>query len=221
VELLIIEDESRTRDLLAFGLVEAGFSVDSCDNGVDGLARALSGGYDAIVLDIMMPGMDGWALLAGLRAHDRKTPAIILSARDAVQDRILGLTLGADDYLVKPFAFDELLARLRALLRRSSVTERECLDYADLRLMPRGQSAERAGRVIELTGKEYQLLELLLMHHGEVLSRAVISDRVWQMGVDSDSNVIEVNIRRLRGKVDDPHERKLIHTVKGRGYVLR
>ena len=221
MRLLVVEDEQRTRRLLAHGLREAGFAIDACDNGLDGLAHASGGGYDAIILDIMLPQMDGWSVLAGLRQHDKQTPALVLSAKEGVADRVRGLTLGADDYLVKPFAFDELLARIRAMLRRNQPIQECPLTFADLRLDPRRFCASRADQTIELTAKEYQLLELLVRHQGEVLTRTVISERVWDMSFDSDSNVIEVNIRRLRLKVDGPFERKLIHTVKGRGYVIR
>jgi two-component system, OmpR family, copper resistance phosphate regulon response regulator CusR len=221
MRLLVIEDEQRTRTLLSHGLREAGYVIDACDNGIDGLAHATGGEYDAIILDIMLPQMDGWSVLAGLRQHDKRTPALVLSAKEGVADRVRGLTLGADDYLVKPFAFDELLARVRAMLRRNQPIQEDPLSFADLRLDPRGYSVSRGGQRIELTAKEYQLLELLVRHQGEVLPRTLISERVWDMSFDSYSNVIEVNIRRLRMKIDDPFDRKLIHTVKGRGYVLR
>ncbi len=221
MRLLVVEDEQRTRHLLVHGLSEAGFVIDACDNGLDGLVQAVGGNYDAIILDIMMPQMDGWSVLAGLRQHDKRTPALVLSAREEVADRVRGLTLGADDYLVKPFAFDELLARVRAMLRRNRPIQETPVAFADLRLEPRRFSASRAGETIELTGKEYSLLELLVRHQGEVLTRSAISERVWDMSFDSDSNVIDVNVWRLRRKVDDPFERKLIHTVKGRGYVIR
>lgn len=221
MRLLVIEDEQRTLGLLSDGLRAAGFQIDACDNGADGLQLAMQGSYGAIILDIMMPKMDGWSVLSELRKTDNRTPAIILSARESVSDRVRGLTLGADDYLVKPFAFDELLARLRAMLRRTSVLEEKPLEFLDLRLDPRGFAAVRGGETIELTAREYRLLELFLRHQGEVLSRESITSAVWNMSSDSESNVVEVNIKRLRRKIDDPFERKYIHTVKGRGYVLR
>lgn len=221
MRLLVVEDEERTARLLARGLSEAGHVVDVSTNGLDGLAAAVSGSYDAIVLDLMLPKLDGWAVLAGFREHNKKTPALILSAREDVSDRVRGLNLGADDYLVKPFVFDELLARLNALLRRNQPIQGSPLEFVDLKLDPRSLTASRSGQTISLTVKEFQLLELLLRHQGEILSRATIAERVWDMSFDSDSNVIEVNIRRLRLKVDEPFARKIIHTVKGRGYVVR
>jgi two-component system copper resistance phosphate regulon response regulator CusR len=217
----VVEDEERTARLLARGLGEAGYVVDVSTNGLDGLAAAVSGSYDAIVLDLMLPKLDGWAVLAGFREHNKKTPALILSAREDVSDRVRGLNLGADDYLVKPFVFDELLARLNALLRRNQPIHGLPLEFIDLKLDPRSLTVSRSGQTISLTVKEFQLLELLLRHQGEILSRATIAERVWDMSFASDSNVIEVNIRRLRLKVDEPFERKIIHTVKGRGYVVR
>jgi two-component system, OmpR family, copper resistance phosphate regulon response regulator CusR len=221
VRLLVIEDEQRTLKLLSDGLRAAGFQIDACDNGEDGLHLATRGAYDAIILDIMMPKMDGWSVLSELRKSDNRTPAIILSARESVTDRVRGLTLGADDYLVKPFAFDELLARLRAMLRRMRVLEEKPLEFQDLRLDTRGFAAVRNGETIELTTREYKLLELFLRHQGEVLSRELITSAVWNVSSDSESNVVEVNVKRLRRKIDDPFERKYIHTVKGRGYVFR
>lgn len=221
MRLLVIEDELRTLGLLSDGLRAAGFQIDACDNGADGLQLAMQGSYSAIILDIMMPKMDGWSVLSELRKTDTRTPAIILSARESVSDRVRGLTLGADDYLVKPFAFDELLARLRAMLRRMSVLEEKPLEFLDLRLDTRGFAAVRGGETIELTAREYKLLELFLRHQGEVLSRESITSAVWNMSSDSESNVVEVSIKRLRRKIDDPFERKYIQTLKGRGYVLR
>lgn len=221
LRLLVIEDHEQTSRLLRRGLGEAGFVVDVCHDGLDGLHMATASQYDAIILDIMLPTLDGWMVLAGLRERDRRTPALILSARESVNDRVRGLSLGADDYLVKPFSFDELLARVRALLRRRGENEPTKFALDDLVMEPNRLTVTRGGQPITLGLKEYQLLELLVRHQGEVLSRTFISERVWDMSFDSDSNVIEVNIRRLRKKIDEGHERPLIHTVRGRGYVVR
>jgi two-component system copper resistance phosphate regulon response regulator CusR len=221
VRLLVVEDEPRTASLLAKGLSEAGHVVDVCNDGLDGMAAATTGSYDAIVLDIMLPKLDGWSLLAALREQDKRTPMLILSAREDVRDRIRGLNLGADDYLVKPFIFEELLARLNALLRRQQPVQSKPLEFADLSLDQRSLTAIRGAERINLTAKEFQMLELFMRHQGEILSRTFISERIWDMSFDADSNVIEVNVRRLRRKIDEPFERKLIHTVKGAGYVLR
>ncbi len=221
MRLLVIEDHEQTSRLLRRGLGEAGFVVDVAHNGLDGLHMATSSPYDAIILDIMMPKLDGWTVLAGLRESDRRTPALVLSARESVDDRVRGLSLGADDYLVKPFSFDELLARVRALLRRANQPEQTTLSIADMTMDPSRLTITRAGQPITLGMKEYQLLELLVRRQGEVLSRNFIAEQVWDMSFDSDSNVIEVNIRRLRKKIDEGFERQLIHTVRGRGYVVR
>ena len=226
MKILLIEDETKTADYLRQGLREAGFEVDLARNGVDGLALALDPGvgghHDLIILDVMLPGMDGWALLATLRRAGHSMPVIYLSARDAVEDRVKGLELGADDYLVKPFAFTELLARVRTLLRRGNSPPRatETLQAADLELDLMKRRASRAGQRIDLTAKEFSLLELLLRRHGEVLPRTLIASQVWDMNFDSDTNVVEVAVRRLRAKIDDPFPVKLIRTVRGMGYVL-
>jgi two-component system copper resistance phosphate regulon response regulator CusR len=180
----------------------------------------LTGDYDAIVLDVVLPGADGWEVLGELRRRGKQTPVLFLTARDRVEDRVKGLELGADDYLVKPFAFSELLARVRALMRRSGVREPETLHVADLEVDLLRRRAVRAGRRIVLTAKEFALLALLLRRRGEVLSRTLIAEQVWDMNFDSDTNVVEVAVRRLRAKVDDPFERRLIHTMRGMGYVL-
>lgn len=221
MRVLVIEDNAQTATLLQRGLGEVGFAVDVCTDGLDGLQLAVNTQYDLLILDVMLPTVDGWMILAGLRERDRETPALVLSAREAVEDRVRGLSLGADDYLVKPFSFDELLARVRVLLRRKAGKPAASFSVADLKIEPARISARRGEEPIELSVKEFQLLELLVRHQGEVLSRAFIAEHVWQMNFDSDSNVIEVNVARLRKKIDDPYERKLIHTVKGRGHVLR
>ncbi len=220
MKILIVEDEAKTGDYLRQGLSEAGFTADRVGNGVDGLHEALGGDYDLIVLDINLPGLDGWQVLKTLRAAGRDTPVLFLTARDQVEDRVRGLELGADDYLVKPFAFSELLARVRTLLRRGRPREAETLALADLELDVRKRRATRAGRRIDLTAKEFALLELFLRHPGEVLSRSFIASQVWDMNFDSDTNVVEVAIRRLRAKVDDDFTPRLIHTLRGMGYVL-
>ena len=219
MKVLIVEDEAKAGDYLRKGLTENGFVVDLVRNGVDGLHLAVTGDYAVIVLDVMMPGMDGWSVLRELRKA-RDTPVIFLTARDEVEDRVKGLELGADDYLVKPFAFSELLARLRTLLRRGRNVQAEVLSSADLELDPVRRRVMRGAARIDLTAKEFSLLHLLMRRQGEVLSRTFIAEQVWDMNFDSDTNVVEVAIRRLRAKMDDPFERKLLHTVRGMGYVL-
>lgn len=220
VKILIVEDEAKTGDYLRKGLGEAGFVVDLARDGSDGLHLARTGDYDLIVLDVMLPGLDGWAVLRTLRRGGHELPVLFLTARDQVEDRVRGLELGADDYLVKPFAFSELLARVRTLLRRGKTKEPEVFGVADLELDLLRRRVTRAGQRIDLTAKEFALLELLLRRQGEVLPRSLIASQVWDMNFDSDTNVIEVAVRRLRAKVDEPFEPKLIHTVRGMGYVL-
>jgi two-component system copper resistance phosphate regulon response regulator CusR len=194
--------------------------VDVARDGADGLHRARTGGYDLLILDVMLPRQDGWSVLAGLRQAGRQTLVLFLTARDAVEDRVKGLELGADDYLVKPFAFSELLARVRTLLRRSGPRQPELLRLADLEIDLARHRASRGGQRLDLTPKEFLLLALLAQRVGEVLSRTLIAEQVWDMNFDSGTNVVDVHVRRLRSKVDDPFGRKLIHTVRGVGYVL-
>ncbi|NCN96615.1 MAG: heavy metal response regulator transcription factor [Rhodoferax sp.] len=221
MKILIVEDEQKTGDYLKQGLTEAGFSVDLARDGVDGLHLALTEGYDLAILDVMLPGIDGWGVLAGIRRAGKDMPVMFLTARDAVDDRVKGLELGADDYLLKPFAFSELLARVRTLMRRGSKPSSDpFLHVADLELDLMRRRVSRAGQRIDLTAKEFALLELLLRRQGEVLPRSLIASQVWDMNFDSDTNVIEVAMRRLRAKVDDAFEPKLIRTVRGMGYVL-
>ena len=221
MKLLIVEDEPKTGQYLQQGLSEAGFIVDLASDGLSGEQLALHNDYDLLVLDVMLPGQNGWQLLAHLRQAGLLMPVLFLTARDSVEDRVHGLELGADDYLIKPFAFAELLARIRTLLRRGQSPAQDTeLCLADLRLDLLRRRAERGGQRIELTAKEFALLELLLRRQGEVLPKSLIASQVWDMNFDSDTNVIEVAIRRLRSKVDDAFAVPLIHTVRGMGYVL-
>ncbi len=221
MKILIVEDELKTGDYLKQGLTEAGFTVDLARDGVDGLHHALTEHYDMAILDVMLPGIDGWGVLAGIRRAGKDMPVMFLTARDAVDDRVKGLELGADDYLLKPFAFSELLARVRTLLRRGGKAPTDpFLRAANLELDLLRRRVSRAGQRIDLTAKEFALLELLLRRQGEVLPRSLIASQVWDMNFDSDTNVIEVAMRRLRAKVDDAFEPKLIRTVRGMGYVL-
>lgn len=221
MKLLVVEDEAKTGEYLRLGLSEAGFVVDLVRNGLDGLHMASTGQYDLLILDVMLPELDGWRVLQRLRAADNPVPVLFLTARDGVADRVKGLELGADDYLVKPFAFAELLARVRTLLRRSAGSQPvDRIQVGDLVLDLARRRATRAGRRIVLTSKEFALLELLARRRGEVLPRSLIASQIWDMNFDSDSNVIDVAIRRLRAKIDDEFETKLIQTVRGMGYVL-
>ena len=220
MKLLIVEDEPKTGAYLRKGLREHGFIVDVVVNGHEGLNLALTGGYAAIILDIMLPGLDGWTVLRHLRERNIETPVLMLTARDAVSDRVAGLDQGADDYLVKPFAFSELLARLHSILRRAPVRQPQRLMVRELEIDLLQHRAIRAGHRLDLTPKEFALLLLLVRREGEVLSRTLIAEQVWDMNFDSDTNVIDVAVRRLRRKVDDPFPDKMIHTVRGVGYVL-
>lgn len=221
MKLLVVEDENKTADYVRQGLMEAGFMVDLARNGLDGHHMAMHESYDLILLDVMLPDVDGWRILKSLRDAGKQMPVLFLTARGSVDDRVKGLELGADDYLIKPFAFSELLARVRTLLRRGSTpSQSERIEVADLILdLPR-RKASRMGQKVVLTNKEFALLELLARRQGEVLPRSLIASQIWDMNFDSDSNVIDVAIRRLRAKIDDPFEPKLIHTVRGMGYTL-
>lgn len=221
MKILVVEDEIKTGDYLRQGLTEAGFVVDLARDGLDGLHLALTESYDLAILDVMLPGIDGWAVLLGIRKAGKEMPVLFLTARDQVQDRVQGLELGADDYMIKPFAFAELLARVRLHLRRGTkAKEPAFLGIADLELDLMRRRVTRSGKRIDLTAKEFALLELLLRRQGEVLPRSLIASQVWDMNFDGDSNVIEVAMRRLRAKIDDGFEPKLIRTIRGMGYVV-
>jgi len=220
MKILVVEDEPKTGNYLKQGLTEAGFVVDLVRDGHEGAQAAIADDYDLVVLDVMLPGRDGWSVLRAIRDAGGGMPVLFLTARDHVDDKVKGLELGADDYLVKPFAFSELLARVRTLLRRGKVKEAEVLRVADMELDLFRRRVTRAGKRIDLTAKEFALLELLLRRRDEVLPRSLIASQVWDMNFDSDTNVIEVAVRRLRAKIDDDFEPKLIHTVRGMGYIL-
>ena len=220
MRVLIIEDDLKTANYLRKGLSEHDFVVDVADTGDDGVQLALMTTYDVIVVDVMLPGKDGWSVIRALRSADNATPIIFVTARDAVEDRVKGLELGGDDYLVKPFAFSELLARIRALARRGTTPQVAATRIADLDIDVLRHRATRAGQRLDLSPKEFALLTVLARRSGEVMSRTLLAEQVWDINFDSDTNVVDVAIRRLRRKVDDPFEKKLIHTVRGVGYVL-
>jgi len=224
MRLLVVEDEVKLAQYLHKGLSESGHVVDLAHDGIEGKRLATGGDYDLVLLDVMLPGVDGFGVLAAMRAEGRRTPVLMLTARDKVEDRVRGLEKGADDYLVKPFAFSELLARVGALLRRGGAapgsqgaTE---LHLADLSLDLLARRATRAQQRLDLTAKEFNLLALLMRRRGQILSRTTLAEQVWDMNFDSDTNVVEVAVRRLRAKLDDPFPTKLLHTVRGMGYVL-
>lgn len=221
MRILVIEDQQKLAHYLQRGLTERGNVVDVAFDGIDGQHFALEGDYELIVLDAMLPGIDGFEVLRAIRKHKR-TPVIMLTARDSVEDRVRGLEGGADDYMAKPFAFSELLARIHAVVRRGSTgaVESTTMSLGDLELDPVRRRVQRAGHRLELTAQEFTLLSVLLRHRGEVLSRTELTEQIWDINFDSDSNVIEVAVRRLRAKLDDPFEEKLLHTVRGMGYVL-
>lgn len=221
MKILVIEDETKTASFLQKGLSEHGYVVDVVQDGEEGFYQARALNYDLLILDVMMPKMNGWELIRHLRDGGCQTVALFLTARDSLEDRIHGLESGADAYLIKPFAFSELLAQVRTLLRRSGQKLSETLRIADLEVDLLRHVAARGGKRLDLTPKEFSLLALLARRPGDVLSRALIADQVWDMNFDSETNVVDVHIGRLRAKVDGPAQTKLIHTVRGMGYVLR
>lgn len=220
MRILLVEDDRRSREFLARGLTEEGYIVDTAADGEAGLQQALERDYDLIVLDVMMPRRDGWSVLTSLRKKGKSVPVLFLTARDTISDRVKGLELGADDYLVKPFAWAEFTARIKTLLRRGPARHSEVIRLADLEIDLPKMKARRGGKVIDLTAKEFQLLSLLARRAGDVLSRTTLAEQVWDMNFSTDSNAVDVALGRLRKKVDDPFPKKLIHTVRGLGYVM-
>ncbi len=220
MRILIVEDDRKTAAFLNKGLSENGFIVDIAGNGEEGLLLIRRREYGLIILDVMLPERDGWSVITEIRRNSNPIPVLFLTARDSVHDRVKGLELGGDDYLVKPFAFSELLARIRSVLRRGSSRQSEIVRIADLEIDPVRHKATRNGKQLSLTPKEFGLLSLLVRRKGEVLSRTYIAEQVWDMNFDSDTNVVDVAVRRLRRKVDDPFTEKLIRTIRGVGYVI-
>lgn len=220
MKILVVEDEPKTATSLRRRLGEYGYVVDLATDGADGLHLATTAAYDLVILDVQLPHWDGWSILTRMRKEGRQTPVLFLTARDTIADRVKGLELGADDYLVKPFAFSELLARVRTVLRRGQARQEETLRVGDLEVDILRHKVTRAGQRIELSAKEFGVLALLARRPGEILSRIVIAEQVWDMNFDSDTNVVDVAIRRLRVKVDEPFTTRLIHSVRGAGYVL-
>lgn len=221
MKLLVVEDEQKTGEYLRQGLVESGYVVDLTKNGLDGYHKAMTEDYDLIILDIMLPDINGWKIVQSLREAGKESQILLLSAMGSIDDKVKGLNLGADDYMVKPFSFAELLARIRSLLRRNMPQQNQNqLSAADLVMDLPKRTVTRAGKRIDLTNKEFLLLEYFLRYQNEVLPRSLIASQVWDMNFDSDTNVIDVAIRRLRNKIDVNFEPKLIHTVRGMGYKL-
>jgi two-component system copper resistance phosphate regulon response regulator CusR len=220
MHVLIIEDELKTANYLAKGLTENGFVVDKAANGIDGLFNALQVSYDLLILDVMLPQLTGWDIVTKIRQHNSQLPILMLTARDAIEDRVKGLELGADDYLVKPFTFSELLARVRALLRRGQIKQVDTIRISDLTIDVLQHKVTRNNNKITLTAKEFALLILLARRQSELLSRTFITEQVWGINFDTDTNIVDVAIRRLRQKIDEGYDKKLIHTLRGVGYVL-
>jgi len=220
MHILIIEDELKTSEFLKKGFSECGVVAEVAMDGEEGLLRALAGDFDIVLLDVMLPKRDGWSVIHEMRRQKNATPVIMLTARDAITDRIKGFELGVDDYLIKPFAFSELLVRISAILRRGPALKEDVLRVADLDIdLVRGR-ATRGGKRLDLTPKEYALLSLFVRSSGRILTKSVIAEKIWNLNYSADKNIIEVHINRLRAKVDGPFEKKLIHTMRGRGYVL-
>jgi two-component system, OmpR family, copper resistance phosphate regulon response regulator CusR len=220
VRILLVEDETSAARMLVKGLKEHSYAVDVAADGEAAIYQASINDYDLIILDVMLPLKDGFAVCREIRASGSRVPVLMLTARDSVQDRIMGLDTGADDYLVKPFDFHELLARVRALLRRGPALHPDIVEIADLQILPRQRRVTRAGQPIELTSKEFALLEFLARHRDDVVGRAEIAEHVWDENFEPFSNLIEVYIQRLRRKIDDGFKQKLLHTKRGEGYVL-
>lgn len=220
MKILVIEDELKTGAFLKKGLNESGFVVDVANDGEEGLFQAQNYPYDLIILDVMLPKLNGWEVITRLHKMEKNIPVLFLTARDIVSDRVKGLELGADDYLVKPFAFSELLARVKRLLKRARPTDLDVMQIADLKIDFKSFKAYRGNKQLNLTAKEFLLLSLFVRQKGELLSRTYIAEKVWDINFDTDTNVIDVAVRRLRQKIDDPFEKKLIHTVRGLGYVF-
>lgn len=221
MKILVVEDDKKTASYLERGLTENGYIVDVAYDGEDGLQRAKDNDYEMIILDVMLPRRDGWSVVSELRKQGKQSLVLFLTAKDDVLDRIKGLDLGADAYLVKPFAFSELIAQMKTLFRRSPSIQAPVIKIADLEIDFMNHRALRASKRLDLTPKEFALLVYMAKHTGEILSRTIIADQVWNMHFDSDTNVVDVHIRRLRSKMDDPFEKKLIHTVRGMGYILQ
>jgi heavy metal response regulator len=221
MRILLVEDEEKVSRFIARGLAAERFAVDAVFDGTSGLEYATAYSYDLIILDLMLPGLGGTEVLRQIRRQNQTVPVLILTARDAVADKVKNFETGADDYLTKPFAFAELLVRIKALLRRGPVSRASVLRVADLELDRLSQQVKRAGRRIELTSKEYGLLEYLMANAGRVLSRTMIIDHVWDQSFDGATNIVDVYVRHLRNKVDESHEEKLIRTVRGVGYLIR
>ena len=221
MRILLIEDEKKTAAYLAKGLGEAGFKVEVAPDGEAGLNLAMTKRFNLLIVDVMLPKKDGWSVVATVRRKDVRTPILLLTARDSVRDRVKGLELGADDYLVKPFAFSELLARVRSILRRSPAGHHDHLRIDDLEIDTRKHKARRSGVALHLTAKEFLLLAFLVRSAGEVVSRNEIAKQIWDIHFHTGTNIVDVMVRRLRAKVDDPFETKLVHTIRGVGYVLK
>lgn len=221
MRLLVVEDEIHLQDIIRKRLIKAGYSVDACGDGREALDYLAMSPYDAVILDIMLPGMSGIEVLKTIRREGNHVPVLFLTARDGIEDRVEGLDCGADDYLVKPFAFEELLARIRVMIRRQSDTPTDELVLADLKMDVRSRMVTRGGKTVELSAKEFSMLEYLMRNQGRVLSREQIEQHVWDFDYDGGSNMVDVYIRYLRKKLDEGYEKKLIHTVRGAGYVMR